>query len=248
MTAIDIILPLYRPTGEWEEHIIECIRALREYFSGKPVELMFHIMNDGGALTYYPQEKLDAIKEAANGQFDFLSYDRNHGKGYAIRYAVSHVQGDLQVYTDGDFPFGWESVAHAIEALLAGSDVAMGVRGAEYAQAVGGFRKFVSHAVLGLNRFMLGLPKQYSDTQAGMKGFNAKGREKFLQTTTDSFVFDMEFILLSYRAKLAIATVPMKLREGLSFSRMGFKTMFREFCRFMGILWNVRVRGKDLKK
>ena len=91
-----------------------------------------------------------------------------------------------------------------------------------------------------MNRFLLNLPVEFLDTQAGLKGFNSKGREMFLKTKVDTFVFDTEFIMLSYRNKLNIKTIPLTLRPGLTFSRMGFRIMFRELFQFLKILMRLR--------
>lgn len=244
MHKIDIILPQYKPHGEWRENIVEGLTGLRNHFAGKDVELTAILVNDGSDLSFYPQEDLDAISASVDGRFRFLTYDKNHGKGYSLRFAASQATGDIQVYTDGDFPFGWESVAMAAESLLAGNDVAMGVRNSEYGNALCTQRRIISSMVLKLNKFILGIPPQYSDTQAGMKGFNAKGRHAFLQTKVETFVFDMEFIMISHKLGLSIATIPLKLRQNIRFSKMGWKIMLREFLCFLGILWRVRVLGK----
>ena len=91
-----------------------------------------------------------------------------------------------------------------------------------------------------MNRFLLNLPEKYLDTQAGLKGFNSKGKEMFLKTKVDTFVFDTEFIMLSFKNKLNIKTIPLTLRPGLTFSRMGFSVMFRELIQFLGILMRLR--------
>jgi len=121
----------------------------------------------------------------------------------------------------------------------------MGIRGKEYGEALVPMRRFVSKAVLLMNRILLGIPAKYADTQAGMKGFNAAGKKIFCATTIDSFIFDMEFILLAWRAGLKIETTPLRLRSGLVFSSMSGKTLRRELARFAAMLWRVRILGKD---
>ena len=112
----------------------------------------------------------------------------------------------------------------------------MGVRGADYGRALHPLRKTISKGVRRLNRFLLGMPERYLDTQAGMKGFRGEGRRAFLDTTVDTFLFDTEFILLAWDRGLRIDTIPLKLREGLSFSKMGWRILFRELRHFLRIM------------
>ena len=102
--SLDLILPFYHPKGEWCERVVESVHTLRRYFDEKKIEFQLILANDGSNLNDYPQEKLDRIRDAA-GNFQFLTYPRNRGKGYCLRFAVKQAKGDFQIYTDGDFPF-----------------------------------------------------------------------------------------------------------------------------------------------
>ena len=90
--------------------------------------------------------------------------------------------------------------------------------------------------------------RYYQETQSGLKGFNAKGRELFLRTKVKTFLFDTEFILLAYREKLKIDVLDIGIRPGIHLSSMGMKVMFRELRCLAGILWRVRFRRKKETK
>ena len=231
----DLILPFYNPHEGWLNHLLEAVEALKQTLNGRGSTLRVILANDGSPKTCYPDEALDAIRAAAD-EFIFATYDVNHGKGYCLRHAVAQADGDIQIYTDGDFPFGWQCAAEAFDRLRSGTDVVMGVRGSDYGQALHPLRKFISKGVRRLNRFLLGLPERYLDTQAGMKGFRGAGKQAFLDTTVDTFLFDTEFILLAWDRGLRIDTIPLSLRPGLSFSKMGWSVLFREFGHFLRIM------------
>ena len=241
---LDVVLPLYHPHDGWDRHILEAVRGLRSHFAGQDAELHFYITHDGSPLTCYPEEKLRAISDAAGGNFHFLPYEKNHGKGYSLRYMISRTDGDFIVYTDGDFPFGWESAAQAFELLRNGADVVMGKRGTDYRTALSPLRKILSRGTRFLNRLLMGLPSDYLDTQAGLKGFGRAGKALFLKTETDTFVFDTEFILLAWKNKLKIEPLPIRIRPGLMLSSMSFKVMLRELLLFLRILWKIRILRK----
>lgn len=237
----DVVLPLHRPHDGWEVHILEAITGLLGHFQGQDVDLHFSVTNDGTPLQYFPEEKLKMLSDAADGNFHFLPYPDNHGKGYSLRYMIARTDGDLIVYTDGDFPFGWKPVAEAFERLRNGANVVMGKRGTDYRTVLSPMRKLLSRGTRLLNRILLGLPADLLDTQAGLKGFDRKGKEIFLKTTVDTFVFDTEFILLAWKNKLKIEPLLITIRPGIFLSSMGLRIMFRELMLFLRILWNIRI-------
>ena len=231
----DLVLPFYKPHEGWLNHLLDSVVHLRKTLNERESTLHVILANDGSPTSCYPDEALEAIRAAAD-EFTFATYEVNHGKGYCLRHAVAQTDGDIQIYTDGDFPFGWQSVAEAFDRLNSGADVVMGIRGADYGNALHPFRKFISKGVRRLNRFLLGMPDRYLDTQAGMKGFRGAGKQAFLDTTVDTFLFDTEFILLAWDRGLRIDTIPLSLRPGLAFSRMGWRILFRELCHFLRIM------------
>lgn len=243
----DLMLPFYKPHEGWCEHLCESLEQLRPWLHERNSSLRVFLANDGSPLEFYPEEKLDAVRSRCD-EFEFVTYEVNRGKGYCLRTAAARADGDFQIYTDGDFPFGWKCVADAFEHLQSGADVVMGVRGREYGKALHPLRKMISRNVRRLNLLLLGMPRRQLDTQGGMKGFRGPGRQAFLDTTIDTFLFDTEFILLAWDRGLRIDTIPLTLREGLSFSRMGFKVLFREFCHFLRILPKHWFRKKVRRK
>lgn len=244
---LDILLPLYKPRKNWEKNIIDAVTDLQQQI-GRDHEITLFITNDGTPDEYYSQEAVEQLSRTLKGRFHFLKYEKNRGKGYSLRHLVKHAEGDLMIYTDGDFPFGCEAVAECFKILAAGnSDVVMGRRNHSYAQALSPFRKCLSGGLKLLNQLFCGLPEAIQDTQAGLKGFNRKGREVFLKTTVDSFVFDTEFILLAWHKKLTVTPVDVRLRPGIKLSSMGLKIMLRELWYFIRIIWRIRIK-KEYRK
>ena len=244
---LDILLPLYAPKGDWANTIADAIHHLQSEL-GNSVEITLFITNDGASEEYYPAKSLQKISDCVNGRFHFVKYFPNRGKGYSIRNMAKLSTGDFIIYTDGDFPFGWRSVADTFKLLAAGYDVVMGRRNRSYDTVLTPFRKCLSGGVKALNSILCGLPPEIRDTQAGLKGFSRRGLEIFLMTTVNTFVFDTEFILLAWNNKLKIAPLDVQLAPGLKLSSMGLKVLFRELYCFAKVLWRIRVMRKFKKK
>jgi glycosyltransferase involved in cell wall biosynthesis len=165
-----------------------------------------------------------------------LSYEKNRGKGYALRNAVRQSAAPYIIYIDYDFPFELESVQRVAEALLGGADVVVGDRGAGYCRQLPLKRRLMSKLSRGLNRCLLRLPA--CDTQGGLKGFNRWGRDLFLQTKIAQFLFDTEFVLKACRHRnIDLRVVPIHTRDGVVFSNMGAKVLLRELRNFLRILF-----------
>lgn len=243
---LDLILPFYHPHEGWSEKVETNLRELNRKFAERGVWLHVYLVNDGSPLESYPEESLNRIRQTVP-EFDFLSYAPNRGKGYALRYAVGMTRGRWQIYTDGDFPFGIDCVIAAWEKMNSGAQVVMGIRSSDYSSALSGTRKQVSRIVRSMNALFLGLPPGCCDTQAGFKAFHSEGKCAFAATTVDSFLFDTEFILLANLNGQRIESVPLTLRPGLAFSRMGMKVLLRELRNFIRIFFRLRIlRRKGL--
>jgi len=228
--GLDLLLPVYHPHPGWEDAIAGALQPLEDYFLARAIPLRVLLVSDGS-----PELAAAAagLGERLRCDFRFIGYEQNRGKGYCLRYGVAQTSGAIQIYTDYDFPFGSAPIIAAWERLNQNADVVMGVRGSDYAAALPWRRRLISTGIRLMNRRLLGLPPEHCDTQAGFKGFNAAGRALFLNTTTESFLFDTEFILGAHRRGLRIAALPIQLRSGIHFSSFRTGIIGRELRHFL---------------
>lgn len=225
---LNIVLPCYNPTVGWLENIAKSLQQIEQYTGS--IELI--IVNDGSTTTN--TEECIAFF-AAYPHIKFHSYTTNKGKGYALREGVKQAKGELIIYTDIDFPYTQQSFEHIHEALKAGADVAIGIRGKDYYTHLPKARIYISKFLRFLIRTMLRIPTD--DTQCGLKGFNQKGKNVFLQTTINRYLFDLEFIFLSSKQKLNIQTVEVELRPDIQLSTMRISVLLHEGVNFLSVLW-----------
>lgn len=218
-----IVLPCYNPAANWTEVVISRFNELQKL--SYSFELI--IVNDGST------SAIDSSSLIKLTDLQFISYPVNQGKGYALRKGVEAAKGDYIVYTDIDFPYTHESFLKVMEALKQGNDVVVGIRGEEYYTHLPKSRVYISKFLRSLIRFFLRIPTD--DTQCGLKGFNQKGREVFLSTTINRYLFDLEFVFLSARKKLKIKTVEVELRPEVVLSQMNWKILLQEFGNFLKI-------------
>ncbi|MDR1405966.1 MAG: glycosyltransferase [Prevotellaceae bacterium] len=230
--VIDLILPCYNPPPGWTTTVRTYFERLQTLLAGVTFRLI--IVDDGSERHVGAEAQQRLLRDLPAARI--IGYEKNRGKGYALRHAVRQSTAPYIIYTDYDFPFEPESIKSVVDALLEQADVVAGKRSSSYYEQLPVKRKMMSEISRCLNRYLLRIPA--CDTQGGLKGFNAKGREVFLQTKTEQFLFDTEFIFKASRRKdISLRTVPIETRPGIVFSNMGIKILRQELKNFLRILF-----------
>jgi hypothetical protein len=80
------------------------------------------------------------------------------------------------------------------------------------------------------------LRQPIDDSQCGLKGFDHSGKALFLETTIDRFLFDLEFLMLA-KNRVKVTPVQVELREGVVFSKVGWKVLAAEGKNFIRLLF-----------
>jgi glycosyltransferase involved in cell wall biosynthesis len=228
---IDIVLPCYNPPPDFVYLVEKIFRNLIVAFPYRKIKLF--VVNDGSTRNFTSKQikQLQAIQDNVT----IISYPDNMGKGYALRKAIWTTNSPLVVYTDYDFPFRLESILKLIEELDKGADVVLASRDHDYLSTLPISRKFYSLMSRLLNRMFLQL--EFNETQSGLKGFNQKGKEIFLKTTINEFLFDTEFIYRASRQKdITIVNIKGVTREDIKPNRICMRVLKKEVVNFYKIM------------
>jgi hypothetical protein len=229
MASFLIILPCYNPHPGWKEVIRESMERIRK--KNQQHSFRVTLVNDGSQKGF-DKGGLENIEGLT-----IIELPVNMGKGYALRKGLEQSYGsDYYIYTDVDFPYTEESFQLVIDELGSGkANVVAGVRDDNYYKDVPAARKNISIFLRWMIKKMLLL--QITDTQCGLKGFDIKGRQIFLNTTIHRFLFDLEFIFLASNNK-TIVLIPVKvdLKENIVFSEVNMRILFKESTNFLKVL------------
>ena len=230
--SLDIILPVYNPAQGWAEDLIRQFREFENRISER-FDAHLIIVDDGSSKDLNTDK---AILEAAISNLDYLGYKKNKGKGFALRKGVAHGQSDYTIYTDHDVPYTYGSMEEVLKSLTRDNiKVVIGHRDAKYYSDLPWFRVKVSHYLKTINRFILGL--NTDDTQCGLKGFHGNAKKIFLETKTNRFMIDIEFLRRLKRAKIPVTVLDVKSRENVQMSTLKFRTLFSELWAYTKILF-----------
>lgn len=210
------------------------LAGFRQVVSDLVEEVGLIVVNDGSPENA-TEENFRRLRENIPG-VQVVSYTENRGKGYALRQGVLHSDADFHLVTDADFPYNIESMKRIVETLLQKGGIAAGNRDTGYYAHVPWFRRVISKVLRWTLRNVLRQP--ISDSQCGLKGFDNAGKKVFLETSIDRFLFDLEFLMLA-KDRVAVVPVPVELREGVVFSKVGLKILATEGRNFLKLLLTV---------
>jgi glycosyltransferase involved in cell wall biosynthesis len=237
-SSIDIVHPCFNPHLNWEKELLSHYQKLRAKIDNN-VLINIYVVDDGSSKGFETSQ-IEFLHQQIP-HFNYITYKKNQGKGYAVRMALSQTTSQIIIYTDIDYPYMMENLIDMYKLLSIDKyDIVVGVRNKNYYKKLSLVRKIVSLSLKLTNSILY--PKLFvKDTQSGLKGFNLKGKEIMLKTKINSFLFDMEFLVLASRKKdLKISQMTVEARDGIKFSTLKWKTVKAEVVNFAHIFGNTR--------
>jgi dolichyl-phosphate beta-glucosyltransferase len=161
-------------------------------------------------------EKLKPLIEDFEPHMRVEAYEKNRGKGYALRRGLSVADTPYKIYTDVDLAYDPEEAVKILKLLEGGADLAVVNRASADSQFLISPRDFPNiykrHLMSRSFNWWLRrmLPISILDTQAGLKGVTAKAWDALAPTmTTDGFFFDVELLARAGAAGMRIDEAPV---------------------------------------
>lgn len=232
--TVGFVIPAYNPSLNWTYNMGNRLSEIKCLLD-EDVDIVLVISPDGSKRGHSSEEIEILYRSKAIRDVIHLENKDNRGKGHAVRRGLHHCDADYYVYTDWDFPFTNESYADVINCIIRdGVDVLLPYR-RNYIKHLSSFRKILSKLSHFANKIFFLLPS--CDTQAGLKCFNARGKDAMLSTGIDTYLFDTEFVVLSVKKRLAVKIIDVDIRDGISLSSMKMKVVLVEIFNMFKILY-----------
>ncbi len=235
MSTLHLIVPCYNPPPGWEAALATRFVDFQTAIADLVENVRLVVVNDG-SVRNATELNFNQLRQALP-DVTIVSYEENRGKGYALRQGVAVGKADFYVVTDTDFPYTLKSMRRVVEVLRVQRGIAAGNRDTAYYEQVPPFRRWLSRALRWLLRNVLRQP--IDDSQCGLKAFDQAGCTIFLETTIDRFLFDLEFLMLA-NGRVSVTPVPVQLRDGVVFSKVGWGILATEGRNFLWLLWRRR--------
>lgn len=187
--SISLVVPAYRQ----EKIIADNILSLDKTFSALPYKYEIIVVVDG-----FLDKTFDNAKKIKVQNARILGYEKNRGKGYAVKYGMLKAKGDIIGFMDAGMDINSATIPLLLDLMkFHDADIVIGSKlhpesKVNYPLA----RLILSWGYRTLTKFLFGFSVR--DTQVGLKFFKKNVvREVFPRIVVKQFAFDVEVLAVS---------------------------------------------------
>lgn len=204
---LTLVVPMYRESKRVEGSL----DAIAEFIAEtSEVEVDAIMVNDGS-----PDNTAELVEgwlgRHPGVAVKLMGYERNQGKGYAVKVGMLAAKGDIVLMSDTDLSTPLSDWRVLYDQIRGGAEVACGSRavaGAHIGKPPPWYRRILSR-VFNLLVRAAGV-KGVRDTQCGFKMFTAEASQAiFSRLETRRFAFDVEMIALARDLGFKLVEVPV---------------------------------------
>ena len=206
---LSIVIPAY----EEGHKIARDVAAAAQFFCAHDLRGEIIVVDDGSS---------DNTAQAAGNvqvpdgvERRVLRYEVHHGKGYGVRTGMVQTTGQYVMFADCGLCIPYDNILAGLEMLKSGGcDIAHGSRRHIQSNILRDqpwHRRLISRTFKATVRTILGVPREFTDTQCGFKIYRGDiARELYGQCVTDGFLFDIEILLRAIRKGYRIREFPVQ--------------------------------------
>jgi glycosyltransferase involved in cell wall biosynthesis len=202
MTTIAIVIPVYNE----DKALPDSVAKLHDFLSDN-LKHQWHIVIADNASTDKTWEIAQSIAKKYPDVVPF--HIDQKGRGRALRKVWLESKADIVSYMDVDLSTGLEAFPSLVQAIIDGSDIAIGSRLKRGARTTRGLkREFTSRCYNLIIKVMFFT--NLSDAQCGFKAVNRDCAQKILPLTKNNeWFFDTELLLLAMKNGYKIKEIPV---------------------------------------
>lgn len=190
-----VLLPAYNPN-------IMMLRTLREL---KSEDFGILVVNDGSAKEF-AEFFVEAQKYAV-----VLSYEKNMGKGYALKYGMQKIreffpEAKRFITADADGQHSTEDILDIRKKMRSGDDFILGTRDFK------GNTPLRSRVGNSMSRLVFAVSTGHylSDNQSGLRGFDMCHVPWMARVAGNRYEYEMNVLMTAVKQRIKIRTVPIK--------------------------------------
>ncbi len=226
---VSVIMPAYNEA----DYVARSIVDIKKRFEAVCRDYEIIVVDDGS------QDKTRKIaKELADQRVKVFGYDRNQGKGHALKVGLNRATGQFAFLVDSDSEIQPKELMTYVRALESADIVIGSKRHPLSTVRTPVMRKFLSLGFNILERLLTGV--RATDTQAGLKAAKSEALYKVLPLlSVKRYAFDAELLAVASLLNLRIRELPVCIELRATFSA---RQVFRMLIDLLGIAYRLRVR------
>lgn len=202
---LSVVVPAYNE----EKRLPHTLRAVTEFLKQKDYEWEVAVVDDGSKDKTADLVRTFAVNEP---RVKLLQYGGNRGKGYAVKFGMTHVKGEYRLFMDADNSTSVDHFDKFLPMFGAGYDVVIGSRDIEGAN-IEVHQSKIKEVLGNLGNLWIRFwaVKGIKDTQAGFKVFrDYVAEDVFPYLTIDRWGFDVEALAVTSMRGYKIAERPIR--------------------------------------
>ena len=191
---LSIVIPCYNEAKD----IVNNVQKVKDYLNDNQIEHELILVNDGS------KDNTKEVIESIPGVVA-LSYEKNRGKGGAVKYGIENATGEYVLFMDADLSTDISAIEEVV-ALAPGFDMIIGSRHAKNSvikKKQPFLRVFMGRCCRLLVEMLF--HTKFKDTQCGFKAIRTEVAKKIVEKQhINDFAFDVEYIYIAKLNDLAM--------------------------------------------
>jgi glycosyltransferase involved in cell wall biosynthesis len=234
---LTVVIPVYNGGGEIVDNVRVIQKSVTEALPGEKVELI--VVSDGSIDD--TAERLLAAR--SDSRIRVIHYDRNLGKGYAVKTGALASHGAWVAFVDADLDLDPAAIPTYL-ALARSEQLDFAIGSKRHPDSVVDYplsRRIASRCYQQLNRVLFRLDVR--DTQVGLKIFSRAVVEEVLPLLlVKRFAFDLELLAVSSAfGHRRVRELPVRLEYRFSGSQLRSRAVGRALWDTAAIFYRLRI-------
>ena len=220
---VSIIVPAYKQ----EKTIKKDLESIHKTMEKTRWDFEIILVDDGS-----PDNTYKEAKKVKKDNVKAFRYEKNRGKGWAVRYGMARADGNLIAFIDSGMDINPNNISMVLEHMeWYGSDIIVGSKRHSASKVNYSFmRKIYSEGYYRIVKLLFGL--RIRDTQTGLKIFKRKVLERVMpRLLVKAFAFDIELLAVANHlgfTKIHEAPVEIELKFRKNSKISKWKPLFLE--------------------
>ncbi len=237
---VSVIIPAYNE----EKNIRDMLEETVKVFSELNYDFELIVVDDGSEDgTYNAAEKYIEETERVRNEIEIERYEKNTGKGFALKYGTSFATGDYILFIDADLDLHPSNINNFFDTLKSKkADVVTGSkRNKSTLSTYPKMRKILSVFYYNLIKCLFRLPIR--DTQTGFKLFKSEAlKDAISRTTIERFAFDLELMVILTKKGYKIEERQIEIKPKGEHRRISIDDIFKVFFDTILIFYRLYLR------